>query len=179
MAKVPFSKLEAKVCETCCSLVYHNTKGEAIQYEVKYYLPIEEKLDMITNIINKSIDEHGFYNPVRVQIFTVLEVTQAYTNLSFTAKQKENIFKLYDQLVSTKIFQNIKDVIWEEDWKEIENTVIAVMDNIYKYKNSAMGILESIASDYQDMDFEATEIQKKIGDPANLELLKNVLTQLG
>jgi hypothetical protein len=68
---------------------------------------------MITKIINQSLDDNGYYNPIRVKIFTVLEVVFAYTNLSFTAKQKENIFKLYDQLVSTGIFQEVKSHMFE------------------------------------------------------------------
>ena len=179
MAKVPFSKLEAKVCDVSNSHCYYNTKNEEVYYEVKHYLPVEEKLEMITKIINQSIDDNGFYNPMRVQIFTVLEVTYAYTNLSFTAKQKENVFKLYDQLVSTGIFQDIKNAIWEEDWKEIENTILSTIDNIYKYKNSAMGILENISSDYSNLDLDATNIQSKLADPNNLEFLKSVLTKLG
>jgi hypothetical protein len=42
-----------------------------------------------------------------------------------------------------------------------------------------MGIMENIANDYSDLDFDATEIQKKIGDPNNMELLKAVLSKLG
>jgi hypothetical protein len=53
------------------------------------------------------------------------------------------------------------------------------MDNIYKHRNSAMGIIENMVNDYSEMDFNASEIQKKIGDPQNLELLKDVLTKLG
>jgi hypothetical protein len=52
MAKVPFSKLDAKICCSTCSTFYCNDKGEEISYEVKYYLPIEEKLEMISKIIN-------------------------------------------------------------------------------------------------------------------------------
>lgn len=179
MAKVPFSKLEAKVCDTSSSPFYYNMKSEEIHYEVKYYLPVEEKLEMISRIINQSIDDNGFYNPMRVKIFTVLEVTYAYTNLNFTAKQKENIFKLYDQLVSTGIFQEIKNSIWEEDWKEIEEAVIKTIDNIYKYNNSIMGVLENVVNDYKDLDLNATNIQSKLADPDNLAFLKDVLVKLG
>jgi hypothetical protein len=66
MAKVPFSKLEAKICDASCSPFYYNMKGEEVHYEVKYYLPVEEKLEMISKIINQSIDDNGFYNPMRV-----------------------------------------------------------------------------------------------------------------
>ena len=179
MAKVPFSKLEAKVCDTSSSPFYYNTKNEEVYYEVKHYLPVEEKMEMISRIINQSIDENGFYNPMRVKIFTVLEVTYAYTNLSFTAKQKENIFKLYDQLISTGIFQAIKDSIYKTDWIEIEEAVIKTIDNIYKYNNSVMGVLENVVNDYKDLDLNATNIQSKLADPDNLAFLKDVLVKLG
>ena len=65
---------------------YVNSKNETIEFEVKKYLPIEEKMEMISNIINQSVDDNGFYNPMRIKIFTTLEVIYAYTNLNFTAK---------------------------------------------------------------------------------------------
>ena len=48
--------------------------------------PINEKIDMISRIINWSLDDNGFYNPIRVKIFTALEIMYSYTNLTFTAK---------------------------------------------------------------------------------------------
>jgi hypothetical protein len=104
MAKVAFSKLDTKICDSVCDVCYTNAKGENIYYEVKSYLPITDKIELISNVINLSADENGYYNPIRIKIFTVLEVVQKYTNLSFTEKQKENPFKLYDLLVSTGIF---------------------------------------------------------------------------
>lgn len=175
MAKVPFSKLEVKVCDTSSSHCYYNTKNEEVYYEVKYYLPVEEKMEMISKIINQSIDDNGYYNPIRVKIFTVLEVTYAYTNLSFTAKQKENIFKLYDQLVSTGIFQTIKESIYEADWKEIEDTITETVDNIYKYKNSIMGILENVSTDYSAVNMDLAAIQEKLTDPSVVGLINDIL----
>jgi hypothetical protein len=66
MAKVAFSKLEAKVNTKLNVISFVNSKGEEVSYEVKYYLPIEEKLTMISNIINQSIDDNGYYNPMRL-----------------------------------------------------------------------------------------------------------------
>ena len=179
MAKVPFSKLQASVngCDACVS--YMNRSGEEIKYEVKHYLPFKEKLELVSNIINKSIDDNGFYNPMRVKMNMVLEVTYAYTNLSFTEKMKDDPFKLYDILVSTGIFTDIVNVIREKDWIEIQDSVWATIKNIYDYKNSAMGILDVISSDYSNLNLDALDIQQKISDPENLALLKNVLTKLG
>ena len=179
MAKVPFSKLQACVNASDCTLGYYNKAGEEIRYEVKHYLSFKEKLDLVSRIINQSIDDNGFYNPMRVKLFMTLEVVYAYTNLSFTEKMKEDPFKLYDILVSTGIFTDIVNVIRENDWKEIQENTWTTIKNIYDYNNSVMGILDTLKADYDSLNFDATEIQKKIGDPENMALLREVLTKLG
>ena len=179
MAKVPFSKLDVKINGSDCVNTYYNAKGEDIQYEVKQYLPIKEKMDLVSRIINQSVDDNGFYNPMRVKLYITLEVVYAYTNLSFTAKQKEDPFKLYDLLVSTGIFHDIVNHIYENDWKEIQDGVWSTIKNIYDYRNSVMGILENITNDYSNLNLDATEIHQKLADPENMALLRQVLDKLG
>jgi hypothetical protein len=178
MAKVPFSKLQAKVDGTVTQNFYHNLAGEEICYEVKHYLPFKEKLELISRIINNSIDDNGFYNPMRVKMYMALEVVYAYTNLSFTDKMKEDPFKLYDILISTDIFNDIINCICDKEWPEIQESVWDTIENIYNYRNSALGILEAVKEDYQGVSFDASEINKNISDPENLELLKQILSKL-
>lgn len=180
MAKVPFSKLDVKLNNKVNDCIYCNSKGEEVHYEVKYYLPIQEKMEMISTILNFSADINGYYNPVRLQIYTVLEIVYAYTNLNFTDKQKENVFKLYDQLISTGIFQDIISKISQEDWKWIQETLITMINNIYNYKNSIAGILDILTSeDYTNLSLDAEKIQKLLSDPENMGFLREVLTKLG
>jgi hypothetical protein len=179
MAKVPFSKFQASMNIDIHELKYFNKSGEEIKYEVKSYLPFKDKLDLVSKIINQSIDDNGFYNPMRVKMYMTLEIVYAYTNLSFTDKMKEDPFKLYDILTSTDIYKQIIDVIKSEDIDEIEDNVWESIESIYNYKNSVMGILDNITTDYSNLDLNASEIQKKLADPSNMELLKNILTKLG
>lgn len=179
MAKVSFSKLDIKINLDTKKIKYKNSKGEEYDIEVISYLPIEEKLSLITNVINKSIDENGFYNPIKVKIFTVLEIMDAYTNLNITPKQKENPLKLYDSFMNSGIFKQVIDSVFEDDWKEIQEFIQITIENIYKYKNSVMGILDTIVDDYNNLNLEASEIQEKLSNPENLTLLKDILTKLG
>lgn len=179
MAKVPFSKLQACVDGGATRCFYYNKAGEEVYYEVKHYLPFAEKLALVERIINQSVDSNGFYNPMRVKLYMALEIVYAYTNLSFTEKMKEDPFKLYDVLVSTGIFTEIVDCIREKDWSEIQENVWATIKNIYDYKNSAMGILENISSDYSGLSLEAAEIQKKLSEGNGIEFLQDVMTRLG
>lgn len=179
MAKIAFSKLDLKVDNNETFITHVNNKGEEVIYEVKNYLPIKEKMDLVSRIINQSTDDNGFYNPMRVKLFTVLEIVYAYTNLTFTAKQKEDIFKLYDMIISSGLYDTIRSNISEKELKEIKKSVYETITNIYAYRNSVMGILENVSTDYSNLNLDATEIQSKLADPNNMALLKDVLGKLG
>jgi hypothetical protein len=66
MAKVAFSKLDLKVNSEVVEKIYITSKGEEIKYEILKYLPYEQKLDLVSRIINQSVDTNNFYNPMRV-----------------------------------------------------------------------------------------------------------------
>lgn len=179
MAKIPFSKLQASVSSGTTMLYHNNKAGDRVCYEVKHYLPFAEKLALVERIINQSVDTNGFYSPMRVKLYLVLEVVYAYTNLSFTEKMKEDPFKLYDILVSSGIFTEVIDCIQEKEWSEIQENVWATIKNIYDYKNSVMGILDVISADYSNVDLDLTTLQNKINDPDTLGLLKEIAPLLG
>lgn len=174
MAKVSLTKLGLKVNQDIKTIEFN----EQI-IEVKQYLPINDKLELISNVINASHDDNNFANPVKVSVFTTLEIMYAYTNINFTDKQKEDPTKLYDMLISSGIVEVIINVIPEAEYHEIIRGVSDSINAIYTYRNSVLGILESISADYSQLSFDAEEIQKKLGDPNNMAFLKEVLTKLG
>ena len=179
MAKVPFSKLDAKVNNDICTTSYCNVKGEEISYEVKKYLPITDKLDLVTNIVNYSVDDNGYYNEGKVRVYFVLEVIDAYTNLSFTEKQQEDPCKLYDLIVGNGLWTAVWDIIPEEEKEYLETCLAKTIKSIYDYKNSILGILDTVTKDYSNMQLDASNIKDALADPNNLSLLRDVLTKLG
>lgn len=174
MAKVTFTKLGLKKKEENKEFIYNEQV-----IEVKQYLPINDKLVMISNIINAAQDNMQYANPVKVEIFTNLEILYNYTNISFTEKQKEDPVKLYDLLESNGIFNEIIKLIPAEEYSFLLESIDECVKSVYEYVNSARGIMESIAEDYQEVGKEATEIEGKIRNPENLKLLRDVLTKLG
>lgn len=56
---------------------------------------------------------------------------------------------------------------------------ISTIENIYNYRNSVLGIMENVTADYSNLDLNASEIQAKLADPSNMELLKGILAKLG
>lgn len=174
MAKVSFTKLGLKLNQDIKTVEW----GEQT-IEVKTYLPVNEKLELISNVINLSADDNNFANPVKINIHTALEILDFYTNISFTEKQKEDPCKLYDLFVENELYSKIISVIPEEEYCAVINGVEASIEAVYTYRNSIMGILENVTQDYSNLNLDATEIQKKIGDPENMAFLKQVLTKLG
>ena len=174
MAKVSLTKLGLKVNQNVKNIEFN----EQI-IEVKQYLPINEKLELISSVINSAADENNFSNPVKENVFLTLEILYHYTNINFTDKQKEDPVKLYDLVVSSGLVNKVTDLIPEEELDEVINGVAQSVKAIYTYRNSVLGILESISQDYSALNLDATEIQQKLADPDNMALLKQVLTKLG
>ena len=175
MAKVPFTKLKCKI----------NTDEIPVQIgeetiSVKQYLPIQEKLELIGNVIMAAHEQDENYsNPVKAGVYRDLEVIFAYTNISFTDKQKEDLPKLYDMLYSSGIITEVLKTIPEDEYMEIVFGVKDSIEAIYKYQNSALGILDTIKADYSNLEYDANTIKESLGNPENLSLLKDVLTKLG
>ena len=174
MAKVSFTKLGLKKNEDV-GILHINEQD----IEVKQYLPINEKLELISSVINSAADENNFSNPVKENVFLTLEILYHYTNINFTDKQKEDPVKLYDLVVSSGLVNKVTDLIPEEELDEVINGVAQSVKAVYTYRNSVLGILESISQDYSALNLDATEIQQKLADPDNMALLKQVLSKLG
>ena len=149
------------------------------QIEVKQYLPINDKLVLISNVINQAADENNFANPIKLDVFAALEIVFAYTNITFTDKQKEDLIKLYDILESNNVFNTVISAIPEAEYKSIVEGIDACAQAIYTYRNSALGIMESITQNYDALNLDVEKLQESLGDEKNLAFLKEVLTKMG
>lgn len=174
MSKVAFSKLGLKKVENINTIVING-----VDIEVKQYLPIAEKLNLIQNVLNNSADDNNFANPVKVDILSHLEIIYAYTNLTFTDKQKGDPAKLYDLLDTNGVITSVIAAMDELEYNHLIQDISDTIDSYYKYKNSALGIMEVIGSDYSNLELDATKLQSLMADPKSLELLKGIMTKLG
>lgn len=177
MAKIAFSKLgltKDKLDE------FQTVELNDQTIEVKQYLPIAEKAELISRVLNNSVDDDaGYYNNLKLDMWLALEIVYAYSNISFTEKQKSDPMKLYDLLSSNKLLNLIIGLVPESEVYYLTKVTHELATAIYTYRNSALGILDSIGRDYSNLNFDATEIQKKLADPENLTLLKNIVEKLG
>lgn len=175
MAKVTFNKLN----------LTKNTEIKNIDIneniiEIKQYLPVEEKLELISYIVNMAHDEdYNFSNPVKVEVFAGIGIIKYYTNITFTEKQLENPAKIYDLLNSNNVINNVIAAIPSNEYDEIRTGIEDTIKSIYQYQNSTLGILDTIGQDYSDLNLEADTISEKLSNPDNMKLLRDVLAKLG
>ena len=112
-------------------------------------------------------------------MYTTLEVLYAYADISFTEKQKEDLAKLYDLVISSGLIDEIYKAIPEQELNTIYTNVMRVAESMYAQMNSVYGIMENIAQDYSNVGAEADAIEQKIANPNNLTFLKDVMNKLG
>ena len=175
MAKVSFTKLN-KIKSMQPIIV---TIGDQT-IEVEQYLPLEDKVDLITNVIEQSGNgEEGFFNIVKLEAYYIIEMIKAYTNISFTEKQLEDTTKLYDAIRLNDVWAGVADAIPECESEYIWNNILALAREITTYNNSVLGVLKAISNDRDALNFDVEEIMNKLNDPEALTLLKGMVDKTG
>lgn len=175
MAKFAFSKLGLKLQDEVKTL-----ECDEQVIEIKQYLPLEKKLEIISDIVNRCWDpKANFYNPCQYKVLINFELVKNYTNITFTEKQEKDFYKTYDLLDNNDLIYKIKNLIPKKEIDFIDNGVEEVIKAIYQYEHSVYGILNNIKEDYNNLDLDASKIQKELADPENMDLLKAVLAKLG
>ena len=174
MAKVSYGKLQLTKSNEIKTFEFN---GQTI--EVKQYLPIEEKMKFYEDVINKSVDDKGYYNITKVNFWLKLGIVFSYTNINFTEKQKEDLFKLFDLLEGNGLMKLIMSYMDPDELKDITDTIWDTIKNLYQYANSALGIMQTLTADYNNLNLEASDIQSKLADPENLSFLREILTKMG
>ena len=146
---------------------------------VVQYLSLEKKLAIMQNIIEQAgNNEEGFYNIVKLTVFYTIEMLRAYTNISFTEKQLEDPQKLYDIIVLNKIWDTVKQSIPEDEVNYIWENTCALAREITNYNHSALGILNLLSNDYDNLSLDTTDMANKLSNVDNLKMLREILTKL-
>ena len=73
MAKIAFTKFGLKKND---NIKIVNING--LDVEIKQYLPVDEKLVLISKVLSKAADENNFSNPIKLDVFTKLEILLTY-----------------------------------------------------------------------------------------------------
>ena len=175
MAKVNFTKLNK-----IKSLPVVEISIDDQKVLVEQYLPLEEKVSLITSVIEQSGNgEEGFFNIVKLEAYYIIEMIRAYTNISFTEKQLEDTTKLYDAIRLNDVWAAVADAIPGAEREYIWSNILALAREITTYNNSVLGVLKAISSDRDGLNFDVQEIMNNLNDPEALKLLKGMVDMTG
>jgi len=150
--KISYTNLKLKVKSDVKTFEYENQI-----IEVKQYLEISNKRDLVEIALQKA-EENGIYNPVLLDMYFHLNIVYLYTNISFTDKQKEDEFKLYDTLRSNGILDSILENMDETEYNELYTYMDGLKDDTLTYKNTTGAVLQSVIQDLPKNAAMAKEI---------------------
>ena len=175
MAKVAFSKFKCSVDTSV-----KNIPIGAETVEVKQYLPIQEKLALVGRVLVQAHEEdNNFSNPLKASVFRDLEIIFAYTNITFTDKQKEDLPKLYDLMASSGILSNVFEAIPASELEILDNAIWDTTEAYYAYQSSVLGILDAVRSEQKDMEVDVEKLQTTIQELAKTPLVQEIMPLLG
>lgn len=143
---------------------------------VKQYLPVEQKMALIGNIVNNSADDNNYYNPIRLDMYTVIGIIGLYTDIDL---EDTTIAQAYDILMESGLWEDILNTIPASEIEYIKINTRKILENIYAYKNSIYGVIEGFNNSADNIKLDSEEIQKNLSDPENLKLVKEILTKMG
>ena len=140
------------------------------EIEVLQYLPIEDKIDLIQIALQKSL-ENGVYNEVKLDMYFNLYIVYMYSNLEFTDEEKEDEFKLYNELQSNDIIAHVIAGMDEEEYDCLLDYLKSMQENNESYKKSAAALFQTFIQDMPKNAAAAAEIV----DNFDKEKYKNVI----
>lgn len=143
---------------------------EGHQIEVLQYLPIEDKYSLV-NITLQEAKEGSIYNPVKIDWFFHLNLVFMYSNITFTDKQREDLAKLYDSLVSNGLMDAIINKIPDSEYQTLFGYIGSLMDDTLNYKNSLSGTISEVIQSLP----ERAEEMSKIVDNFDKEKFQEVI----
>ena len=142
---------------------------------LKQYLPMNDKVSLIEEVVEKA-GEINFANPLKLDVFFNLALIENYTNIGIDADKP---LETYDLLEQNGIFTLVIQNIPTSEYNGLITFLDQTIKGFYDYKNSALGIMETISTDYSNLKLDSEEIRQNLGDKNNLSLLKDVVTKLG
>lgn len=170
MAKIGLTKLNK--IKSIPDKIIKLESGE--QIEVKQYLSLNDKLDLMDAVIGLAGDEQGFFNIVKLRVLYEFKMLQEYTNINFTAKQEEEISKTYDIIYLNNIWGQIAIAIPETERDFIWDNILELARSATEYNSSALGIIRNVSENYDETSFGLNKIMEQFGNPQMLQTLKEI-----
>lgn len=139
--KVSYANMKLKTDTSVKTFEFGGQKVDVLQY-----LPAQDKYDLLMITLQKSLEDN-IYNEFKLNLYFELHLVYMYTNISFTEKQREDEFKLYDTLKSNGFYEKFFQVINEDEYNELFEQLNAIKNASFKNKRSVTGLIGEFIND--------------------------------
>ena len=139
--KVSYANMKLKTNTTVNTFQFCGQKIEVLNY-----LPATDKYDLLMITLQKSL-EGNIYNEFKLNLFFELNLVYMYTNISFTEKQREDEFKLYDTLKSNGFFELFYETMNEDEYNDLFEQITALKTTMEKSRGSIAGVIANLIED--------------------------------
>ena len=139
--KVSYANMKLKTKTQVNTFDFCGNKIEVLQY-----LPAQDKYDLLMVTLQKSL-EGNIYNEFKLNLYFELNLVYMYTNISFTEKQREDEFKLYDTLKSNGFFKLFYEALDEDEFNDLFEQICELKATLEKSKSSVAGVIANLIED--------------------------------
>ena len=164
--KVSYANMKLKVNTDVNTFDF---RGQII--EVLKYLPARDKYDLLMITLQKAQNADGTYNDFLLNLYFELNLVYMYTNISFTEKQREDEFKIYNNLKSNGFFELFYQALDENEYNELFTQLNTIRKEKTKENRSITSIINKFINDLPSN----AEAAAKIVENFNPEQFKNVM----
>lgn len=124
---------------------------------VLQYLPVQDKIDLIQIALQKS-EQGGIYNEMKLNLHFYLNIIYLYTDLEFAPEDREDENKLFDELESNGIIQEVIAAIPENEMDTLMDSLEIMKQANVDYKNSISALFQTLIQDLPRQAATAAEI---------------------
>lgn len=144
---------------------------------IKQYLPIEQKAEMIQYVIDNAINPGvGGCSPIRAEMFFYLGVLKYYCGFAI---EGENLAELYDLCEANGVLEQVWNHIPEKERNFITTKTDETIEAVSKYSTSFVGVLQSMAADSDTLDSNLQDILQGIKSKEGIELIDQIKNAVG
>lgn len=164
--KVSYTNMKLKVNTEVNTFEFAGQKIDVLKY-----LPAKDKYDLLMITLQEATEQGDAYNDFLISMHFELNLVYMYTNISFTEKQREDEFKLYDTLKSNGFFNLFYQALNEDEYNELFASLNALRKDTIAYKLSMSSVLKNLVDNLP----KNAEAAAKIVQNFNPEQYKQVV----
>ena len=144
------------------------------EVQVKSYLPIEEKINLVQIALQQSLED-GVYNEGLLTAYFNTYIVMFYTDIEFTDEQKQNIPALFDVLNTNTIIGMVCSAIPKEEFDDLLDLLNEQRQSNVIFKQSAAYLIGQFINALPEQMEKVSEIVNNF-DPSKYQAVVDFAT---